>query len=70
LTFKKRPVTYYIFQAPVVDSVSLDAFVHEIWKDIADIEQAESAPLLEIEPASIEFGRIGCVIPSKHELSG
>ena len=34
-----------------------------MWKDVANIEQAEPMPLLEIEPAIIEFGNIGYVIP-------
>ena len=51
-------------QVPVVDSAALDEHVHGLWKDVATIEQAESAPQLAVEPSFVEFGKIGSVVPS------
>ncbi len=51
-------------QMPVVDSPTLEEHVHGLWKDVANIEQADLAPQLAVETSIIEFGKIGFVFSS------
>ncbi|KAI0340269.1 DNase I-like protein [Trametopsis cervina] len=44
---------------PAIDSAELDAWVHDVWKDVANIEHADVNPQLTVEPTGIEFDKIG-----------
>ncbi|KAI0696327.1 Endonuclease/exonuclease/phosphatase [Cytidiella melzeri] len=64
-----RPVSAeFTVNALVVDSTTLETYVHTLWKDVADIEHAESGPQLVVEPSTIDFGNIGYKRPDRQVL--
>lgn len=49
-------------QIPLLDLEELDAHVHELWKDMASVEDLDASPQLKVEPSSIDFDTIRSVI--------